>query len=140
MGNLTNTTSATWSRFTSPVISHSLLIWYENGMWASSLQTHYPSLMNKTSDKPQFKDIYKTPGPNSPKTIRFLENKENLEIGKMGKLSATRWMRSEDLVASMLTIADNAELYNWNLLGVLSYTHKKNILKNLSYPIYEKWK
>ena len=143
VGNLT-------SNLTSPVISHSLLIWYENGMWSSSLQTHCSSLMNTTSDKPQFigkdsdagrdwgqeekgttedemagwhhwldgresegtlgvgdgqgglvccdswgrkesdttewlnwteEDIW----PKLPKTIRFLENKENLETGKRVK-------------------------------------------------------
>ena len=44
------------------------------------------------------------------------------EIGRKNckkgyKFSVTRWLRSEDLMYTMVTTVDNVVLYNWNLLG-----------------------
>ena len=38
------------------------------------------------------------------------------EVGERLKLLVIRWRRSEDLLYSMMTLADSAVLCNWNLL------------------------
>lgn len=89
--------------------------WRDNAKWKSQTKTNtegYCLYVESLKKKKQVECIETTKADGQG--LRGW-GKEG-EVGERLKLLVIRWRRSEDLLYSMMTLADSAVLCNWNLL------------------------